>query len=297
MHQDLQRATIAALIRSRRWAPGDLAFRGGTCLHLVHGCVRFSQDLDFLIRDGVPMDKLPEQVAARLDLGTRLPADSRVDVTGVDAGGRPHTFDVTLSVAAGVGSARVKVALWQTDAAVLRELAIVVGAVQDLSGNPTAVPAITRSEALADKVYALGARVSFKPCDIYDLWWLSGESPQTDRPELTQAALARRLAICPTDPGAADRQADACQTAGRWLKTAQARLAQLGQSGVAQAVATDLRRWLPSIVAMDAGRAATMLTAAGQALRQGIDFMAAFVERSCQGHDDGRPEPARKRPE
>ena len=46
----LQTATLAALMDSRRWEPGDIAFQGGTSLHLAHGSARFSEDLDFRVR-------------------------------------------------------------------------------------------------------------------------------------------------------------------------------------------------------------------------------------------------------
>jgi hypothetical protein len=37
LRQALHVATLDALMASRRWEPGDLAFQGGTSLHLVHG--------------------------------------------------------------------------------------------------------------------------------------------------------------------------------------------------------------------------------------------------------------------
>lgn len=54
----LQTATLAALMNSRRWEPGDIAFQGGTSLHLAHGSARFSEDLDFLVRGGLSLKGL-----------------------------------------------------------------------------------------------------------------------------------------------------------------------------------------------------------------------------------------------
>ena len=51
----LQTATLAALMDSRRWEPGDIAFQGGTSLHLTHGSARFSEDLDFMVRGSLSL--------------------------------------------------------------------------------------------------------------------------------------------------------------------------------------------------------------------------------------------------
>jgi len=64
----LQAATIAALMDSRRWEPGDLAFQGGTCLHLAHGSARFSEDLDFMVRGGLSLRGLSKEVQNKLHL-------------------------------------------------------------------------------------------------------------------------------------------------------------------------------------------------------------------------------------
>ncbi len=49
LRQTLQVAVLEALVASRRWAPGDLAFQGGTSLHLVRasliGAVRVKVEL------------------------------------------------------------------------------------------------------------------------------------------------------------------------------------------------------------------------------------------------------------
>jgi len=46
-------ATLDALMASRRWAPGDLIFKGGTSLRLTHGLPRYSEDLDFLVNSSL----------------------------------------------------------------------------------------------------------------------------------------------------------------------------------------------------------------------------------------------------
>ena len=62
LREILQTATLAALMDSRRWEPGDLAFQGGTSLHLAHGSARFGEDLNFMVRGGLSLDGLSKQV-------------------------------------------------------------------------------------------------------------------------------------------------------------------------------------------------------------------------------------------
>lgn len=270
LRQELQRATIAALMASRRWEPADIAFQGGTALHLAHGSVRFSEDLDFMIRGGLSLAGLAEAVRRNLDPGSRVPAGLQLSVTPGRDERNPHAFDVTLSGPEVIGSARVKVELWQTDAQVLRGLSVVVRQVQAPSGEMSSVPVLELREILADKVYALGARSRIKFRDVYDLWWLRENNPDL---QLTPAALAARLHIYP--------QGDAQRTARLWLENAEQRAQALLANGVEEVAAADLRRWLPASVNMDAGKAGTMVRAASRALHHGMQTMRE-IEKDLQ---------------
>ena len=73
----LQTATLAALMDARRWEPGDLAFQGGTSLHLAYGSARFSEDLDFLVRGGLSLAGLAKQVQQKLRLPPDIAAEPR----------------------------------------------------------------------------------------------------------------------------------------------------------------------------------------------------------------------------
>jgi Nucleotidyl transferase AbiEii toxin, Type IV TA system len=55
LRETLQMSAISALMNARRWEPGDIVFQGGTSLHLAHGSARFSEDLDFMVRDDLPL--------------------------------------------------------------------------------------------------------------------------------------------------------------------------------------------------------------------------------------------------
>jgi predicted nucleotidyltransferase component of viral defense system len=271
LREVLQTATIAALMDSRRWEPGDIAFQGGTSLHLAHGSARFSEDLDFMVRGGLSLDGLSKAVLQKLRLPPDIPADLRVTVTQGKDQRNPHMFYVSLSGPQVVGSAKVKVELWQAQAAALRSLQLKISTVTSPAGQAF-VPTLTLKEIFADKVYALGARARIKPRDVFDLWWLC----EKEVPTLTLQALHTRLEIYPVPSGLA------VDTARVWLANAKLRLRDLQASGAAVEVANDLKRWLPSAWPMDAQVAADMLKPATTQLALGMGLMQGFITQQSK---------------
>lgn len=271
LRDDLQRATVAALVGSRRWQPGELAFQGGTCLHLVHGSARFSEDLDFLVRGGLSLAALANQVAARLDPGPRVPAGLQVSVRPSREDRNPHAFDVVLSGPDVLGSVRVKVELWQAPQEVLRQLQVVVRPLAGPAGLQTSVPSLPLAEILADKVYAFGARDRLKPRDLYDLHWLAQDGqprPEGVAAPLLTAALLTRLRIYPQPGGELG-------TARWWAERASQRCEQMAAPAQPRLVSEDLRRWLPAGVPMDEDIAKRMLEHAQGLLHQGVAMVRA----------------------
>jgi predicted nucleotidyltransferase component of viral defense system len=272
LRNDLQAATLAALMDSRRWEPGDLAFQGGTCLHLAYGCPRFSEDLDFMVRGGLSLDALAGEVGRRLRLPAGMPGDLQVAVKRTPEGRNPHVFTVSVGGPEVVGSAKVKIELRQTDGALMDSLQVRVSTVRAASGLQAFVPVATLDEILADKVYALGARHRLKPRDVFDLSWMF-DQPQP--PALHSETLCARLSIYP--------RGDAATTAGRWLGSARARAGVLGRRETAALVAADLSRWLPSSWAMNDAHALTMLGVARRQLAQGIGIIQTYQDEALAG--------------
>jgi predicted nucleotidyltransferase component of viral defense system len=261
----LQSATLGALMDSRRWQPGELAFQGGTCLHLAHGSARFSEDLDFMVRGGLSLQGLSSQVQRRLQVLPGVPTDMAVTVAPSKEARNPHAFMVTLGGPNVIGSAKVKIELWQTSEAALNSLKLVVRAIPTSTGLQAFVPTLTLAEILADKVYALGARDRLKARDIFDLWWLCEQKAMTVQAD----SLCTRLDIYP------GHNMNRAQTAHQWLAAAQLRLSDLSAVSTAAAVAADLKRWLPSSWKMDATVAATMVAVSVQKLVEGAAVMTA----------------------
>ena len=266
LREILHTATIAALMDSRRWQPGDLAFQGGTSLHLAHGSARFSEDLDFMVRGGLSLAGLSKQVQQKLRLPTDVPADLNLSVSTAKDQRNPHVFYVTLSGPLVLGSAKVKVELWQTPALALRSLALKISTVYSSAGQAF-VPTLTLAEIFADKVYALGARARIKPRDIFDLSWLAERETQT----LTIEALRTRLEIYPADSGVVS------DTASAWLANAELRCVDLKAATAGRDVAIDLKRWLPSSWPMNEKTATAMLQHAITQLEAGMKLMRDLV--------------------
>lgn len=266
LREILQTATIAALMDSRRWEPGDIAFQGGTSLHLAHGSARFSEDLDFMVRGGLSLNGLSRQVQKRLRLPPDIPADLTVAVSPGKDLRNPHLFYVTLSGPLVVGSAKVKVELWRTEAAALKSLQLIISTLGSSTGRAF-VPTLTLGEIVAAKVYALGARERIKPRDVFDLWWLG----EKEAPPLNLSALTTRLQIYPANSG------EVIDTATLWLANAAERRKELTAADAAVDVANDLKRWLPSSWTMNEGTAADMLQPAIAQLETGIGLMRDFV--------------------
>lgn len=268
----LQIATVQALMASRRWEPGDIAFQGGTSLHLAHGSVRYSEDLDFMVRGGLSLAGLSRAVLNHLSLPADIPNDLGVSVSVGKDEKNPHSFYVTLGGPDVLGSAKVKIELRQTPDDALKSLQVLVSTIASSAGQAF-VPTLSLSEIHADKVYALGARKRIKPRDIFDLWWLD----QKQLPAVSVDALRTRLAIYPVPSG------QTSDTAQAWLANADLRMQDLGSQQAAAQVSEDLKRWLPSTWPMDAKVAADMLRPAVAELAAGIRTMQELVQEMQRG--------------
>lgn len=274
LRSSLQVAALAALMGSRRWEPGDLAFQGGTSLNLVHGSPRFSEDLDFMIRGGLTLTGLEKAIERLLVLPPGTPAGLSHTITLAKEGRNPHAFTITLSGDGFIGTAKVKVELWHTSPQAMDRLQLLVRPVVAPDGTQTHVPVETLDEILADKVFAIGARDRIKPRDIFDLWWIQATSATALSPD----KLALRLDIYPRETP--------CETARKWLENAQQRVEFLASPQAPEIVAEDLRRWLPSTWPMRPEDAALMVEAARAALLDGMAQMAEIEAQLCS--DDTR---------
>jgi Nucleotidyl transferase AbiEii toxin, Type IV TA system len=272
LRETLQMSAISALMNARRWEPGDIVFQGGTSLHLAHGSARFSEDLDFMVRDDLPLHGLAKNTERWLRLPLGIAEDLRVRVSAIKDQRNPNVFDVTLAGTRVMGSARVKLEFWQTPARVLQSVQSEIATLRSTTAQAY-VPTLTEGEIFTDKVYALGGRDRLKPRDVFDTWWLAERGAAA----LTLEGLRTRLQIYPAHP-VASHAASQLATASRWLTNASVRLGELESKDAPAALAKDLQRWLPSTWPMNAREAVRMLVPAVHWLRIGIEQLQGFVK-------------------
>lgn len=286
LRQALHVAVLEALMASRRWAPGELIFQGGTSLHLVHGSPRFSEDLDFLVADSLKLGSIGSAIQSRLAGTPWLPADMALSVTTPKDGRNPHVFDVAVSGDGVLGSVRVKVELWAAPHDALKPLATAVSPVRLIVGRAAGaqafVPTLELKEIFVDKVFAVAARPYLKPRDVFDLYWLAERG---EAQACTQKDLAIRLATYPNE------------TPQNWLEKAAARRREL--LGSTDKVKADLRRWLPLSWPLTDDKVSSMIEASVLALDRGVQSMQALADAEGIGSvpesdpeaDEGAPAP------
>lgn len=222
-----------------------------------------------MVRGGLSLNGLSKEVQRRLQHLPGVPSDMAVTVAPSREERNPHAFTVTLGGPYVIGSAKVKIELWQTNTAALNSLKLLVRAIPSPTGQQAFVPTLTLEEIFAGKVYALGARDRLKARDVFDLWWLCEQKTMAIDPD----TLCTRLDIYPGE------NMSQAQTAHQWLAAAQLRLADLCAARTAAVVSADLKRWLPSSWKMDDAVAATMIAVSVQKLVEGVAVIAARFPR------------------
>jgi hypothetical protein len=279
LRQTLHVAVLVALMASRRWAPGELIFQGGTSLHLVHGSPRFSEDLDFLVEDSLKLNSIGSSIQSRLAGTPWLPDDMGLIVTPAKDGRNPHVFDIAVSGEGVLGSVRVKVELWKTPAEALKPLATEVRTVRLIVGRAAGAQAFVPT---LDKVFAVAARPYLKPRDVFDLYWLAERG---EAQVCTDEDLAVRLATYPNE------------TPANWLAKAAARRQELLDS--AGKVKADLQRWLPPSWPLTDEKVQAMIEASVAAIDRGAHGMRVLAGQRDAAIDvdvDAEPDPEAEAP-
>lgn len=171
---------IEALTRAEPLQARQVAFHGGTSLHLSWQSPRFSEDLDFLLDRGQAnrMDKIIRKIEAgmRRILKARDP-DLDVKITDKTRdGSNLLNYRITISSRSVIGNVHVKAEFWQVPADYLKKYdtrftyPLKAGDLVTSVSQP--VPAATLETAYADKMTACATRRHLKWRDVFDIWWL-----------------------------------------------------------------------------------------------------------------------------
>lgn len=168
-------------MEASEWSSKDMAFHGGTSLHLSWNSPRFSEDLDFLL-DERAAQRMTAAMAKVHDAFRRslVLVDPELTVQIKDRSTeRMGNFQFVLSKPGVLGSVMVKAEFWRVAPSYLqryqtslRQPAIPM----DLGGAriqmDAMLPAATLRSALADKLTAFATRPHLKWRDLFDYWWI-----------------------------------------------------------------------------------------------------------------------------
>lgn len=224
--ETLHLALLEGIARARRWGKAELAFQGGTALHLVYGSPRASEDLDFIVASDKGLAAVMDAALSHASSYVRqsVGPEAHLTLKARDAEGardarNPRVFTISFKApafleavkvrvefyVAGAKAARryesdVRVARLSTEAAMRRPVTLAV--------SQAILPTALMHEVFADKIYAVGAREYLKYRDVFDLWWLDQQGAALEGDELLRALEVRR-ALYPggpaIDPGLAAR--------------------------------------------------------------------------------------------
>ena len=222
MRELLQWEILAGLHRAESFR--HIAFVGGTCLRLLYGLRRFSEDLDFSFIQGGDASTLTSLPQA---LGRHLAGSGFDDV------------EITTS-----GAQTAVTSIWIKFPGLLHEMGVSPMTAQKLSikleidQNPPAgattetkvhstpslmaITAYDMPSLMAGKLHAILARPYTKGRDWYDLLWYCGKAVEPNK-ELLTAALVQRASVY-------------CQTGEAWREGALAAAEQCDWNSVIQDV-------------------------------------------------------------
>jgi predicted nucleotidyltransferase component of viral defense system len=228
---------LDALMTCSSWDRSQLAFHGGSSLHLSWNSARYSEDLDFLLaRDITSLTGVAKKVAERLAEQFHS-IDPSFVVTVEERSKAPErmvTYQISVQNPAYRGKVKVKAEFWRTHRDYLRKYPTQLRTPNThLIRHPLQpVPAATLETAYADKLTAFATRPYVKWRDIYDLWWIGTQSQTQLEVRVVSAQFLHNVRAYEPSGGLAPASA------------LRALLGHTKRALVAKAD-PDLRRWLP----------------------------------------------------
>lgn len=177
-------AFLSGLLDSSVWQCSDLAFQGGTSLHLVWKSPRFSEDLDFLLNGEkkAALQRAVRQIQRKVNEQAELlwPGSSVQVKTKEKPDGKLLTYHFTWTHPDVLGKVLTHMEFWQVDA---EQMAAYQSVLKNFgSGQAESFYATLASQALipaarpeaiyTDKLHALATRGHLKWRDIFDIWYL-----------------------------------------------------------------------------------------------------------------------------
>ncbi len=248
----LQVALLDGISRARRWGRAELAFQGGTSLHLAYGSPRASEDLDFIVASDRGLDAVMKSALRHAKAYVRQAmgpeAELEIKARAVDPktgeNRNPRIYMVSFRAPVFLESVKVKVEFRVADpnaAASYDSEVRVVRLSQEaqmrrpikLAISQAIIPTAQLSEIYADKIHAIAGREYLKHRDVFDLWWLDQQGAALQGAAL-RSALRNRRDLYPKGP----------RIERDWANRLRARASQILEPTTLAVFSKDLGRWL-----------------------------------------------------
>jgi hypothetical protein len=231
---------LDALMSDPRLSCDEIAFHGGTSLHLSWRSPRRSEDLDFLLANRAgDIQEIVERAREKTEEAFRADdPDFSVEIARKTRNAvRLISHHLKVSHRGYLGKVLIKAEFWRVNPDYLAKYPVELrtpippGEVVSRISNP--VPAATLETAYCDKLTAFATRPFLKWRDIYDLWWIG---TQTDA-KLDLGAVVRQFL----------HNVSAYETVGK-LTPARAlrKFLEHDPAEVLKKADPDLRRWMPA---------------------------------------------------
>lgn len=177
-------AFLAGLLDAGVWQCTDLAFQGGTSIHLVWRSPRFSEDLDFLLNQEKKevLQRAVRHVQRKVNEQAQVlwPGSAIQVKTKERSDGKLLTYHFTWAHPDVLGKVLTHMEFWQVEPEQLAAYQAVLknfGSGQAESfyatlASQALIPAARPEAIFTDKLHALATRGHLKWRDIFDIWYL-----------------------------------------------------------------------------------------------------------------------------
>jgi predicted nucleotidyltransferase component of viral defense system len=240
--ENVQICAVVSLMQDAQWRVRDVAFQGGTSLHLSWRSPRFSEDMDFLLT----RRKTTQQIGRILQRTLKRTQERMLALDPLfsielhnrtrDADKMP-VYQFIVTHPSRVRRVLVKCEFWRVDDDYLAGYPIelrtpaATGDIVSHVGIP--IPAASLQSAYADKLSAFATRPYLKSRDVFDLWWIGTQTNADIDHNQAAVQFLHNVSAYDTLDG---------------LPPAQALRKFLGYDSKAifDSASKDLQRWLPS---------------------------------------------------
>jgi len=262
--------TLAAIMRAHAWRPDELAFQGGTALHLGHGSPRRSEDLDFLLGWNRNPDDFMTSVFRSVTSAALQAHQAKAELKTGREDRNPRTYTIKLTVPGHQRKVALKCKFWRTLQGLIECYKKQPRAIATPPGvliTPFTAPVGELEEIYLDKMHALVSSPYPKVRDLFDIWWMRTQSPLRSMIH-TDAAdrIEYHLKMYPGAPDTPEGFARALRSEG----------IQRFETLSDEEIARDLQRWLPS--SLDAFRTPEAIQQMRALLKTECELLAQALE-------------------